>query len=90
MLADIFRHLLAQQGQRLLVHPVLGAPAHQCRQRLFAGGKQLCKLGAETVFQQPEEQVGQVLALLGRFFQRLSDLVQIVVQLPHPAQRQVI
>ena len=89
MLADIFRHLLAQQGQRLLVHPVLGAPAHQCRQRLFAGGKQLCKLGTETVFQQLEEQVGQVLALLGRLFQRLIDLVQIVVQFLHPAQRQI-
>ena len=55
MLADVFRHLLAQQGQRLLVHPVAGAPAHQCRQRLFTGGKQLCKLGAETVFQHLEE-----------------------------------
>ena len=90
MTADIGRHLLAQQGQCLLVHAVFCAPAYQRRKIVFRGSQQTFKFCAEAVIQQVEEQAGQIFALLGRRLQCLCDLAQVFIQSLYPAQRQVI
>ena len=74
MTADIGRHLLAQQGQRLLIHSMFCAPAYQRRKIVFGGSQQTFKFRAETVIQQVEEQAGQIFAFFGRRLQCLCDL----------------
>ena len=86
----IGRHFLAQEGQALLVHPVVGTPLHECRQTVCSAAHEVLELYLKAVVHQLIEQAAQRFPRGRALFDLTGNGLEVSLEHLHAAECQII